>query len=567
MPEKIWSYCDGIPADIKVPEISVIELFRETADKFPDRKMTEFLGKFKSYTEIEEEINRFANSLQKLGVEKGDRIACLMPNCPQYIISFFATNSLGAIFTAISSLYTPKEIRYQLQDSEAKIIVTLDLFLDKVREIIDETQLEHVIVSSVADELPGIKSFLYRKVIGRKNPNVKDELVYSEVIKKGENKRIKTKIDTKEDIAVLQYTGGTTGIMKGAMLTNYNLMAQATILPYWDIWLPERPEGQYKISGCLPMSHIFGFSTSFLWTVATGGLLYLIPDPRELEEVMNSISKHGIHFMFAVPLLYQKIAEHQNIDKYDLSSLYLCISGGEALPLTTQEKFQAASKCILVEGYGLSENSPVSHVNPANEELNNVGTIGIPIPNTLSMVVDPDTHEEITEYGKEGELWIRGPSVMSGYWNNKEATDAVLVKGWLRTGDVVTMDEKGYFKIVDRLKDMIIVSGYKVWPNEVEDVLYAHPDINMAGVVQVKEETGEKVKAFLVAEPGSKQLTYDEIKKYCKERMAPYKVPSIIEYRDELPRTTVGKVSRKELRAEIPQTSPPDIKKEEVKTK
>ena len=550
MPEKIWSYCDGIPDPVEVPETSVIELFRQTVEKFPNRDMTEFLGKFKSYPEMDEEVNRFANSLKDLGVKKGDRIACLMPNCPQYIVSFFATNSLGAIFTAISSLYTPKEIRYQLQDSGTKVLVTLDLFLDSIREVIDDTEVEHVIVSSVADELPGIKSFLYRKVIGRKNPKVKDELIYSDLLKKGKNERIIVDVNAKEDVAVLQYTGGTTGVMKGAMLTNFNLMHQAAALPYWDIWLPERPEGQYKISGCLPMSHIFGFSTSFLWTVATGGLLYLIPDPRKLNEVMASITKHGIHFMFAVPILYQKIAEHPDIAKYDLSSLYLAISGGEALPLTTSDKFEAASGCILVEGYGLSESSPVTHVNPANAELKNVGTIGIPIPNTLAMVVDLETMEEVKEYGQEGELWIRSPSVMKGYWNNKEASDEVLVKGWLRTGDIATQDDKGYFTIVDRLKDMIIVSGYKVWPNEVEDILYAHPDINMAAVVQSKTETEEQVKAFLIAEPGSKELTYDELKAYCKEKMAPYKVPKVIEYREDLPRSPVGKVLRKELRSE-----------------
>ncbi|NPD88198.1 MAG: long-chain fatty acid--CoA ligase [Asgard group archaeon] len=566
MPEKIWSYCEGIPDPVEIPEISVIDLFRQTADKFPDRNMTEFKGKYKSYPEIDEEINRFADSLKKLGVGKGDRVACLMPNCPQYIISFFATNSLGAIFTAISSLYTSKEIRYQLQDSEAKVIVTIDIFLDKIRDVIDDTKLEHVIVSSVADELPKITAFLYKNVIGRKNPKIKDEHKYKDLIKKGENKRIVPKIDPKEDVAVFQYTGGTTGVMKGAMLTNYNLLAQASTLPYWDIWLPERPKGQYKISGCLPMSHIFGFSTSFLWTVATGGLLYLIPDPRQLEEVMASVSKHGIHFMFAVPVLYQKISEHPNIDKFDLSSLYLCISGGEALPLTTADNFEAVSKCILVEGYGLSESSPVTHVNPATSELKKVGTIGIPIPNTLAMIVDMDTQEEITEYGKEGELWIRSPSVMKGYWNNKEATDNSLVKGWLRTGDIATMDDKGYFSIVDRAKDMIIISGFKVWPSEVEDVLYAHPDINGAGVIQLKTETGEQVKAVLVAEPGSKELTLKEIRDYCKKSMAPYKVPSSIEYRDELPRSTVGKVLRKDLRAEDVITPPPEVK-EEVKAK
>ncbi len=569
MPKKIWSYCDGIPDPVDIPEISVIGLFRESAKKYPDRYITEFKGKFKKYSEMEEEINRFANSLKKLGVKKGDRVACLMPNCPQYIVAFFATNSLGAIFTAISVLYTSKEIRYQLQDSEAKVIVSVDLYLDKIREVQDDTKLKHVIISSIGDELPGITAFLYKKIIARKNPKVIDEHVYTDLIKKGENKAIKTKIDVKEDIAVLQYTGGTTGVMKGAMLTNYNLMAQATILPYWIEWLPELPDGQYKISGCLPMSHIFGFSTSFLWTIALTGLLYLIPDPRQLEEVMQSIHKHKIHFMFAVPVLYQKIAEHPKVGDFDLSSLYLCISGGEGLPATTSNKFEEVTGATLVEGYGLSESSPVTHVNPATPELKKLNSIGIPIPNTLAMVVDQDTHEEITEYGKEGELWVRGPSVMKGYWNNKEASDDVLVKGWLRTGDVASMDEKGYFSIVDRAKDMIIVSGYKVWPSDVEDVLFAHPDINMAGVVQVKEGTAEKVKAFLVAEPGSKELTRAELKAYCKDKLAPYKIPTIIEYKDDLPRTVVGKVSRKDLReasaAAKSTTKAPDVKKEVIK--
>ena len=235
MPKKIWSYCDGIPDEIEIPEISVVGLFRQTTDKYPDRQITEFLGKYNTYTEMEEKVNRFANALKDLGVGKGDRVACLMPNCPQYIVAFFATNSLGAIFTAISSLYTSKEIRYQLQDSEAKVLVTLDVFLDRVRPIQDETKLENVIVSSVADEISTVKGFLYKNIIARKNPKVKDELVFKDLLRRGENKRIETKVDVKEDIAVLQYTGGTTGIMKGAMLTNFNLMAQATILPYWDI--------------------------------------------------------------------------------------------------------------------------------------------------------------------------------------------------------------------------------------------------------------------------------------------------------------------------------------------
>ncbi|MCG3223346.1 MAG: AMP-binding protein, partial [Candidatus Heimdallarchaeota archaeon] len=408
---------------IEVPEISMIELFRQTVEKYPERNATHFKGKFMTYTEIEEDVNRLANALQDLGIKKGDTIAILTPNSPQFVVTFFAAMSLGAVLTAISPLATVKEIRFQLQDSEAKAIIAMDLFLDKIREIKDDTKLEHIIVSSVADALPPVTSVLYKYVIGRKNPKVKGELVYKKVLKTADNKRINTEINVRDSVAVLQYTGGTTGIIKGAMLTHYNLVAQATILPYWDKWLPERPDGQYQILGVLPLSHIFGLSTSFFWSIAVGGCLYLVPDPRDLDGLLVEIQNNGIQFMNAVPVLFQKLAEHPKIDKFDLTSLYMCISGGEALPETTSQKFEKASGCILIEGYGLSESSPVTHVNPANYDKRKVGSIGIPLPNTTSMIVDIDTHEEISEFGVPGELWIRGPSVMKGYWKNKEETE------------------------------------------------------------------------------------------------------------------------------------------------
>ncbi len=568
MPKKIWNYCEGIPDTVEVPEISLSELFRNTVDKFPERNATHFKGKFMTYTEIEEDVNRLANALHDLGIKKGDKVAILTPNSPQFVVTFYATLSLGAVFTAISPLATSKEIRFQLQDSEAKAVVTMDLYLDKIREIKDETKIEHIIVSSIADALPPVTAFLYKYVIGRKNPKVRGEFVYKKVLKTADNKRIITEIQPKDDVAVFQYTGGTTGVQKGAMLTHYNLVAQAKILPYWDLWLPERPDGQYQILGVLPLSHIFGLSTSFLWSTEVGGCLYLVPDPRDLDGLLDEIQNNGIQFMNAVPVLFQKLAEHPKIDKYDLTSLYMCISGGEALPETTSNKFEKASGCILIEGYGLSESSPVTHVNPANYDKRKVGSIGIPIPNTTSMVVDIDTQEEITEFGVPGELWIRGPSVMKGYWNNKEETAISLVKGWLRTGDIATWAEGGYFSTVDRAKDMISVSGYKVWPNEVEDHLYTHPDINMVAVVQSKTETGEMVKAVLVAEPGSKELTQAEIKEFCKNILAPYKIPKIVEYRKELPRSPVGKVLRKLLRtdASVPDSKSvaPKISKETI---
>ncbi len=548
MEQKRWKYCEGITHEMSIPNITLIDIFRKSADSYPERPSIYFQGKIKSYKEVEEKVNRFANSLKKLGVKKGDRVAVLMPNCPQFVISFWATLSLGAIITAISPLYTAKEIRYQLQDSEAKILISLDMFLNEIREIQHETKLEQVIISSIAEELPPITKVLYKLFIGIKNPKIKNEQRFKALVKEGKNTRIVTEMNPKEDVAVLQYTGGTTGIMKGAMLTHFNLVAQSNMIAVWDNWIV-KPKEQYIMMGVLPFSHIFGLSASFLWGTITAALILLIPDARNLKNILDAINKCKPHFMNAVPILFQKLAEHPDIKKYDLSSLILCISGGEGLPQTTTQKFENVTGTVLIEGYGLSESSPVTHINPANREKRKIGSIGLPISNTLAMLVDLDTQEEIQEYGKTGELWIRSPCVMKGYWNAKEASEKVLVKGWLRTGDIATTDEEGFFRIVDRAKDMIIVSGYKVWPRDVEEVLYAHPAINMTGVIGIKDDRhSELVKAYLVAEPGHEELTLEEVREYCKKSLAAYKVPRQIEYVQDLPRTTLGKVLRKDLR-------------------
>ncbi len=563
MPEKIWSYIPEIPSSIEIPNISLIELFREKAEENKDGYYTFFEGKYRTYGEIEDQINRLSHALQDLGIKKGDRVAVFLPNSPQFIVSFMAAQQLGAIFTGISALSSSKEMRYQLQDSGAKVLITIDVFLDKVRAIKDDTDLEHIIVTSAADELPPIKAILYKLFIGPKNPKVKDELKYKEIVKNASNEPIFTKINPKEDIAALQYTGGTTGVMKGAMLTHRNLVAQLVTISYWIRWLKEQPEKPYKVVGALPFSHIFGLTTTFLWPTFEKGIVYIFPDPRKFASIMAAIEKYKIQFMLGIPIMFLKMAEHPKAPKYDLTSLAMSISGGESLPKVIVEKFEKISGSVLVEGYGLTESSPITHINPIDTERRKIGTIGIPIPNVMAMLVDPDTQEEITELGKPGELWIRGPSVMKGYWNNKEASDMALVNGWLRTGDVAVIDEDGFFSIVDRIKDMIIVSGYKVWPNEVEEVLYAHPDINMAAVVAENTEVQQVVKAYLVKEPGHKELTLEEVRAYCKKHLAPYKVPRKIEYLDELPRTPLGKVLRKELRAMSVSTSAASLPKTE----
>ena len=322
-----------------------------------------------------------------------------------------------------------------------------------------------------------------------------------------------------------------------------------TILKYWKKGLESLPEGQYKIAGVLPYSHIFGFTSSFLWPIGEGATIFLIPDPRKLEEVMDVIDKHRLHFLNCVPIFFYKIATHKKLYKYDLSSLYLCILGGESLPKKTVKVFEKKTNCLLIEGYGLTEASPVTHINPLNRFGRKIGSISVCISNTSAKIVDVETKKEVTGYGEPGELWVKGPGVMKGYWENKKATMDVLVDGWLRTGDVAVKDEKGYFKIIDRLKDVIIVSGYKVWPNEVEEVLRSHPSIDDSAVIPHHTDLGTKVKAILVQKPGFDKPTLKEIRAFCKKYLAPYEIPSMIEYRKELPRSMVGKVLRRELRS------------------
>ncbi|MHA1629221.1 MAG: AMP-binding protein [Candidatus Heimdallarchaeota archaeon] len=554
-------YHEKIPPEIEVPNISLGEMFFEVAAKNHEKPFLYFQGKKKTYGEAAEEVRRLGNALQELGVKKGDRVAILLPNCPQFVISYLSILAIGGTVTAISSLLTEKDIKFQLNDSGSVALITLDLFLDKVRAVREETPaLKHVIVSSIADELSSIKGFLYKTIIGRKNPKpTKEELRYKQIIKNGKNISINVTIDPKEHLAALQYTGGTTGTPKGAMLTHYNLVSQTVVLDAWMEWIGGKLPGVQDTNiGALPFSHIFGLTTSFLWPMSIGGMIVLIPDPRKLEELMKTIQNYRIHFFMAVPTLFQKLAEHPKVSDYDWSSLRICISGGSALHPDILREFEEKTGALLVEGYGLSEASPVTHVNPADRVLRRIG-IGLPIPNTEAKIVDIKTGETIPEVfdsekkTAEGELLVRGPQVMKGYWNKPEETKKVLTPdGWLRTGDVAKMTEEGYFEIVDRLKDCIFTSGFQVWPLEIETILCNHPDISLAAVIPYKDENlNELIKAIIVAREGAPKYDEKELRAYCKKHLAPYKVPKIFEYREELPLSPVGKVLRRPLREEV----------------
>ncbi|MBD3191190.1 MAG: AMP-binding protein [Candidatus Heimdallarchaeota archaeon] len=554
-----WKYHPNIPAEIDIPNKSIHEIFFDSVDECSDLPFLYFEGNTITYQEAGEKVQKLANALKNLGLKKGDRIALFMPNCPQYVIGYMSILSIGGIVTAISPLYTAKEIKHQLKDSGSKAILTLDMFLDKVREVREETNLEHVIASSIADELSSLKGILYRLVIGRKNPKIQDdELSYSQLLKDSSDTRISVKVNPKEDLAALQYTGGTTGVPKGAMLTHHNLVSQMVILHYWEEWIGGPIPGVQRANmGALPFSHIFGLTTAMLWPIYAGGSILLIPDPRKLEDVLKGIEKYNIQFFNAVPLLFQKLADHPKVGNYNLSSLRQCISGGCSLHPKVLEKFEEKTGATLVEGYGLSEASPVTHINPADRELRKIN-IGMPIPNTEAKIVDLESGEDLKEFSVKGdktpagELLIRGPQVMKGYWNRPEATNKVLTEdGWLRTGDVACMDKDGYFAIIDRLKDVIFTSGYQVWPLEVEEVLCNHPDISMAAVIPVTDDQGnELVKAVIVPENEESKPSKEELRAFCKKNLAPYKVPRFFEYREELPLSAVGKVLRRPLREE-----------------
>jgi long-chain acyl-CoA synthetase len=553
-------YHPKIPHKIDIPNKDLATLFFDNAEENADRTFLIFEGKKKTYRETSKEVTKLANSLLELGIKKGDRIALLMPNCPQFIVSYLSILAIGGITSTISSLYSTSEIKKQLDDSEAIAIFTLDMFLDKLRSIQEESSLKHIIVSSVADELKPLKGFLYRNVIGRKNPKPSpSDLIYSELVSKGSNKKIDVEIDAKNDLATLQYTGGTTGTSKGAMLTHYNLLSQVITVDYWMEWIGGKLPGiKDRSIGAIPFSHIFGLTTSFIWPISVGGLIVLVPDPRKLESIMKLTQKYKIHFFMGVPILYQKIGEHPNVTKYNWSSVRACISGGSALYKSTLNLFEEKTGALLVEGYGLTETSPVTHINPVDENLRRIG-IGIPIPNTLAKLIDINTGEDIKEefledgMTQEGELAIKGPQVMKGYWRQPEETEKVLLSdGWLKTGDVARMTELGFFVIVDRLKDCIFTSGYQVWPLEVEEVLTKHTSISLAAVIPYKDEQhNEKIKAFLVSTPNTEKPTSKDLITFCRQYLAPYKIPRRFEFREELPVSPVGKILRRPLREEI----------------
>ncbi|UAL46399.1 long-chain-fatty-acid--CoA ligase [Sutcliffiella horikoshii] len=540
-------YPEEIPHEINFEERTLQSYLKQAAEEYPTKTAISFLGKKLTFEEVYDQSLKLANYLKGLGIEKGDRVSIMLPNCPQAVISYYGVLFAGGIVVQTNPLYMERELEYQVNDSGSEVIITLDILYPRVSKVKALTKLKHVIVTGIKDYLPFPKNMLYPFVqkkqygIVVKVEHSGQNHLFTEIIKQSDAQTIDVPIDPKEDLALLQYTGGTTGFPKGVMLTHMNLVSNTMMSVKW---MYRCKRAQEKVIGILPFFHVYGMTAVMNLSIMQAFEMVLLPkfDP---ETTLKAIQKEKPTLFPGAPTIYIALLNHPDIKKYDLSSIDSCISGSAALPVEVQEQFERVTGGKLVEGYGLSEASPVTHANFLWDERVS-GSIGIPWPNTESVILSME-NGELAPTGEIGEIAVRGPQIMKGYWNRKEETEAVLKDGWLLTGDLGYMDERGYFYVVDRKKDMIIAGGFNIYPREIEEVLYEHEEIQEVVVAGIPDAyRGETVKAYIVKKSGSK-LTEEELDQYTRKHLAAYKVPRYYEFRDELPKTAVGKILRRAL--------------------
>ncbi|MCL4489336.1 MAG: long-chain fatty acid--CoA ligase [Chloroflexi bacterium] len=543
-------YEPGVPETVEIPSHTLHESLSMAADKYPNHTATIFFNRKMMYRELDAAATRFAAALQGMGVKKGDRVMLFLPNTPQFVIAFYGTLRAGGIVVPTNPQYVPREVAYQANDSGAETIVGMSMFWNTIREARGQTHLKRVILTNIKEYFPPVLKVLFTVAKEKKEghkPDVSGESgVYDfQTLLRGGGGFTPVPV-TQQDVAVLGYTGGTTGIPKGAMLNHRNLVAQAKITL---AWILESQPGKDVLMGALPLFHSFGMTCVLNCAVHLGGAMILIPNPRDLKEVISNAHKHRPTIFCGVPTMYSAINHFPELGKYDLKSIQACTSGAAALPEEVQVTFERITGGKLVEGYGLTETCSPTHINPF-KGTRRIGSIGVPVSNTLAKVVDPETGRDLP-VGQVGELAIQSPQVMMGYWQKPEETAKVMLDGcWFLTGDLATVDEDGFFRIVDRKKDMFIVGGFNVYPREIEEVLYQHPKVMEAAAVGIPDvQRGDNVKAFIVLKPGQ-TATADEIIAYCRENLTRYKVPREVEFRDSLPKTMVGKILRRTLRDE-----------------
>lgn len=549
MSEKVWlsQYPEEIPTTLTYEDRPIQDLLTRAYKKNPGKIAIHFMGKELNYKELYESSLKFANYLKTLGVEKGDRVAIMLPNCPQAVIAYFGILYAGGIVVQTNPLYTERELQYQMEDSGSKVILAMDILYPRVTKVLKDTKIENVIITGIKDYLPFPKNLIYpfiqKKQYGfsvKVEHKGKNHL-FTEIMRVAEVKEIDAIDSTEDNLAILQYTGGTTGYPKGVMLTHKNLIANTKMC---DAWLFKCVDGEEVVLGMLPFFHVYGMTTVLLLTVMKNSKMVLIPK-FDVESALKTIDKQKPTLFPGAPTMYIGLLNHPDLAKYNLSSIRACISGSAQLPVEVQDKFEELSGGKLVEGYGLTETSPVTHANFIWGKRVK-GSIGVPWPDTDAVILQ-SADGTILPPREVGEIAIKGPQVMKGYWNRPEDTAMTFIDGWFLTGDLGYMDEEGYFYVVDRKKDMIIAGGFNIYPREVEEVLYEHEAIQECVVAGIPDPyRGETVKAYIVLKEG-KTVTEEELNKFCRQNLAAYKVPRFYEFRKELPKTAVGKILRRSL--------------------
>ncbi len=551
-------YPEGVPATVPVPLRSVPEVFDEATERSPERDAVVFYGRRIRYRELRDAADRLACAFADLGVRKGDRVALYLLNSPQFVIAYFAALKCGAAVTPISPVYTSHEVRFQLEDSGARVVVCQDVLHDKVAR--SGASLDQVVVTNVGEYFPALRRFLAKGPLGgllsgvnpgtAEIPPAPNLHRFQDLLARYPARPPRVAIDPRADLAALPYTGGTTGHPKGVMLTHFNLLAARAA---GQAAFPVFVDGEEVIVAFLPFFHIYGQVAIMLNGLAQGHLLVLFTSPHT-EAILAAMERYRATVFFGVPTLYEYLKDHKDTDKVDWRRLKVVASGADTLHESTMKGWARRTGSSIVEGYGLTETCATSHVNPLRRPK--PGSFGCPIPNVLAAVVDAETLRFLP-VGEIGELVLSGPNVMEGYWRRPEDTARVFLERdgvrWMRTGDIVRMDEEGYFHFHDRAKDLIKCKGHSVFAKDVEEVLYAHPQVKAAGVIGVPDPAlGERIKAIVVLQGDARgKLSEEEIRAWCRERLAEYKVPHLVEFRGELPKTDVGKVSRRELRDEV----------------
>ncbi|MBC7394547.1 MAG: long-chain-fatty-acid--CoA ligase [Variovorax sp.] len=555
MTDRPWlsSYPQGVPADIDASRYaSLVALMEESFTKYADRTAYSFMGKDVSYAETDKQSKALAAYLQGLGLVKGDRVAAMMPNCPQYPMAVAAILRAGLILVNVNPLYTPRELEHQLKDSGAKAIVIMENFGITLQHCIASTPIKHIVLASMGDRLGFLKGALVNYVVRNVKKLVPDfnlptAVRFNDALDQGAARAFQPVTIGPDDVAVLQYTGGTTGVSKGAVLLHRNVIANVLQSEAWNDPVMQRvPNGEQPTSVCaLPLYHIFAFTVNMMLGLRTGGKVILIPNPRDMAATLKELSKHTFHSFPAVNTLFNGLANHADFNTVNWKNLKVSVGGGMAVQGAVAKLWLEKTGCPICEGYGLSETSPSATCNPTTS-TSYTGTIGLPLPSTWLKLLDDDGIE--VPAGERGEIAIKGPQVMAGYWQRPDETAKVMTPdGYLKTGDIGTVDAQGFFKIVDRKKDMVLVSGFNVYPNEVEDVVATLAGVLECAVVGVPDEkTGEAVKLVIVRKDPT--LTEDQVKEFCRANLTGYKQPRVIEFRTDLPKTPVGKILRRELR-------------------